>query len=765
MTAIPICEDAKRARRIFKRAVAVLLGIVLICGSLGCAGGNADSTYDEKDTENYSKPTGLKKLTKPAEDEAFQEVAAVGNYRLSVDVKSGEFVIENTTTGASWRSNPLGKENDEVAKGIQKTNLLSQLILTFIDQKKRTEQTPVNTYAQSSNKGDTACYAIPNGFRMVYTIKAKGFSIPLEITLGDGFFEARIPVREITEKEEENISSISLLPYFAAAGSDEAGYMLVPDGSGSLIYYNNGKTYLGEYNQKVYGPDYAYISSTKPAVTQNINLPVFGANSGKTGYFAVMISGAAQASIVCSTSGVKNSYNYVYPAYRLRGGDTYNIGSTNLTKFSQKMDEVEDIRVRYYLLEDDCSYAKMADIYKGYLLETGMQTREREDNAPLFIELLGAIKKKTSVLGIPVKFTKPMTTYAGMLELLKKLRQKIPGKIIVKYSYADGKSLSGEYPEYFDWNKRLGSAKEREELLSYCEKNNIELLPNINLLSHKKSTLKTMTFFNAVRSVSGSQSIICEYLLNTRGIDYSVSPSYLMSPLKFLDYLPGLLTSLDKNGVKGISADTLGQYLYSDYNEKRAVSREQAAKKLSEAAKSISDTVQTLMLSNANAYMLPFADYVEDVPQEHSAFFIADESVPFYQMSVNGLVEYSSTAVNFSSDTTEAFLRALETGSSLKYNWACGDVTLLQNTTFGDLYALDAQAWLENCLSFYEAYNSIYKATDGMDISSHELLAEGVHRTHYRNGASLFINYNETAFTTESGETVGPRSYLLVRAD
>ena len=45
---------------------------------------------------------------------------------------------------------------------------------------------------------------------------------------------------------------IDLLPYFGAAAEEE-GYLFVPDGSGALIYLNNGKSVYSSYSAQVYG--------------------------------------------------------------------------------------------------------------------------------------------------------------------------------------------------------------------------------------------------------------------------------------------------------------------------------------------------------------------------------------------------------------------------------------------------------------------------------------------------------------------------------
>lgn len=47
---------------------------------------------------------------------------------------------------------------------------------------------------------------------------------------------------------------------------------------------------------------------------------------------------------------------------------------------------------------------------------------------------------------------------------------------------------------------------------------------------------------------------------------------------------------------------------------------------------------------------------------------MCDYAVPFYQMTVSGLIAYTGESINFAPDTRDAFLTALETGSGLQYS-------------------------------------------------------------------------------------------------
>ena len=81
------------------------------------------------------------------------------------------------------------------------------------------------------------------------------FLIPLEYRLSEDGVEVSIPMKGVEENGGGTIFRIQMLRYLGSAGTDEDGYMLVPNGSGSLIYFNNGKTTAANYSEYIYGID------------------------------------------------------------------------------------------------------------------------------------------------------------------------------------------------------------------------------------------------------------------------------------------------------------------------------------------------------------------------------------------------------------------------------------------------------------------------------------------------------------------------------
>lgn len=106
------------------------------------------------------------------------------------------------------------------------------------------------------------------------------FVIPLEYRLEEGSLVVKVPVGQVKESGQYQIRSLELLNMFGAADQLTDGYMLVPDGSGSLIRLNNGKVKEEQYVQRVYGPDPNDNSYRRGQVSQNARMPVFGMKAG-----------------------------------------------------------------------------------------------------------------------------------------------------------------------------------------------------------------------------------------------------------------------------------------------------------------------------------------------------------------------------------------------------------------------------------------------------------------------------------------------------
>src|SRR5690606_3548318 len=209
--------------------------------------------------------------------------------------------VTEKASGAVWSSNPPARESDELAKGVKKMDLGSQLLIDYIDDLGKPFQ--ANSLTGSVKEAAPEVRAIDGGVEIVYSFPQAEFSIPVRYTIEDDAFSAMIVTADIKQGSKYKLVNISLLPFFGAGDLKEDGYLFVPDGSGALIYFNNGKSSYRSYNERVYGGEAALDLPTKAEVKQAIRLPVFGLKKGDQAYVAVIAQGEYQAGIVGDTSG------------------------------------------------------------------------------------------------------------------------------------------------------------------------------------------------------------------------------------------------------------------------------------------------------------------------------------------------------------------------------------------------------------------------------------------------------------------------------
>lgn len=213
--------------------------------------------------------------------------------------------------------------------------------------------------------------------------------VPVHYRLEDGRLRVSIPENGIEYPEAMKIQSLSLLPFFGASGPKEEGYSLVPDGSGSLIYFNNKKTYTSPYSTALYGSDHAINQLTQIQKEQKARMPVFGMSYGDNGYLAVIDKGDAVASVEADISGRLNQYNTVHPSFALSSMEEVTLTngwrSSTVKRFQAEPFHNEMAVVYEFLNADDASYSGMASRYRDYLIGQKKLTRLADDTTLPFM--------------------------------------------------------------------------------------------------------------------------------------------------------------------------------------------------------------------------------------------------------------------------------------------------------------------------------------------------------------------------------------------
>lgn len=423
--------------------LAAILAVTMVLSSSVVWSENADQTdAAQNDTPQAADGTGGEAGTasgETAEDEekpvtedealsAMTEVAKNDAFTMYVNEATCIFAIKNNKSGYIWWSTPYDYESDPIAGGVQKNLMASTVTYRALDVGTNTLLNTTTLSKEASvNKKTFSVEKIENGVKFTYEFMAQNLSIPVSIVLNQDGFTARVHTEEINERLQDaddlkayKIVTMNLIQAFGAGRADENGYIFVPDGSGAVINFNNGKTSTTVYNSKVYGNDLAVSKATMGKKDEQVYLPVLGIvkeiNGKNEAMLGVVTKGDAYASVNASVNGqATTSINSAWFSFEFRATDTYTMGTkTPLTVFQSGDIRIEDIEVRYYIMSDDeIGVADLADTYRNYLVtEKGLKNQSMEDSNALYITTVGGTVKKQSVLGFPVNMQTVATSYS-----------------------------------------------------------------------------------------------------------------------------------------------------------------------------------------------------------------------------------------------------------------------------------------------------------------------------------------------------------------
>lgn len=591
------------------------------------------------------------------------------------------------------------------------------------------------------------------------------FVIPLEYRLDAGSLVVSIPVNQVKESGEYQIRSLEMLNMFGAADQQTDGYMFVPDGSGSLIYLNNGKVKEEQYVQRVYGLDPNDNSFRRGQVSQNAKMPVFGLKAGDAAWFAVIEKGDAIASIAADISGKKNSYNFIHSSYTLRGEDELELYTGATIQEIQLLNEEiykGDIQVRYsFLNKDKASYSGMAELYRNKLVaEQALQPLEEGQNVPFYLDMLGAVDKQKSFLGVPYRSEIAMTSFGQAAQIADQLKQDGIDRLLMRYTGWSSKGVNHATPNKLKTESVLGSKSELLELSKKLEESGGMLFPDVAFQKIYHDDGGFTPSSDASRFVTREEAELYPYNRALNRMDMMLGSFYLLSPAKLPYYVDTFMSKYESFGMKGVSLRDLGNVLSSDFRASRVIQRETAKQIVEEQLGKLDQSIDQTMVAGGNAYAWPYSDHLIDVPTASSGFVLTDEEIPFYEMVVHGFINYAGTPVNLGDEQAidEQLLRSIEMGAAPYFSWSYEPSSKLKYTHFDDMYATYYKDWYDQAVSMYKEVNQVLSPVQNAQIVNHIRHQEGVVEVQYSNGISIYVNYTDKDVSVQ-GFTVGAGQY------
>lgn len=724
--------------------------------STGTSSGSGTGSGSSGETDNTEQ--------EEPEDINYELVASNRNLELYFDSTLCYIKVVDKNTGNEWASSPDYSHTLSGGTGT-KNNVGSLITYSYYDSSDNTVNK--NIRAQSVNNGNFKVNEIENGLKIIFTTTEQ-FSIPVEIKLEDDSISASIVVNEITEPEdsENRIAQISLMPYFGAVGPAEEGYAVVPDGSGAIIEFNQTGTNAYTYSQRIYGRDFGQEIKSQSSVTQDARLPVFGINRNGAGMIAVINESPAAANVNCNIIGENYRVNNAYFSYVHRTYDTVYI---NEAAWNQNASRVIDenplapsrFEVKYYFLEDDASdYVGMANRYQQYLIdELGVTPQTEANESKLYIEFLGGIKRIKNILGFPINTDIAITSFEDVANISNELNGAgITDLAVILTNWTDG-TTDYTIPYKFKPESSLGGKSGFRNMLSSLNSIGVEIFPDVNLTDIRNNTWSYKAKRDVIQSLGNAPITMYPFSQSVYDPIKTYDAIYLLRPDKMTELAQKVIDKSSDYEFTGLSAYTLGQKMYSSFG-KKAVGRTQSEQYYKEALQILSQNSK-MLFSNPNAYVFLYASDITDIPLRSSQYLIESQDIPFYQIAMHGLINYSTESLNAYYDQDYYMLKAIETGSDLKYTLGAQNFEQLQFTEYQYYNYINYNDWKDTIIETYNKVSEVNSKVSDAKIIGHEYLTDDVVQTTYDNGISVVVNYSQSDY--RSGNiSVGASNYIVL---
>jgi len=688
---------------------------------------------------------------KPRSD-GWAEAAENDSFILLIDPVTTQVAVQNKQSGYLWRSNPSQERVElETIKGTQLQNLQSPFILEYV--------TGTEIRRTTSNALDKKLASrlaiIAGGVQVTYTYEQLSLSFVMQYVLTDDGFEVLVPEAGLREDGEKKFYAINPLPFFGApSGTEEEGYLFVPDGPGGLIHYDYERpSNVKGYEFPIYGDDPAQMKEQVSApLRETISYPVFGLKRGNEAYAAIVKEGRYNAKVKVVPAGSASSYHSISAnfTYREEYGRKFS-GLTNETVRTMEAGRVQsDRRVEYRLLSgDEADYVGMAHAYRDYLEESGgMPTAlQPVEHVPLKLTIIGG--------GTKPKFGgyqyETATTFAQAESMVQALLES--GADNISVNVAGWQSSGRMYTDdRLPISKGMGGASGARTFAASMHEWGVHVLfddfigwktPEYSAFTMKKDGVRSIdsTVLQGRFRVDENNNLIPGLLG-----DFIVKPPLAVRSQK------EVIDALKKLGIDGIHyVDGPGNLLSSDYDPDAPLSRGDSAFYYGELLDYTRAELGMASVLRGNDYSLGHTDWVQAFPMESSYDLMIDSTVPFYPIAVHGSVEYSGKPGNLRSDYEAEFLKAIEYGAIPNFAVTHAPSRVLKDTDYEYVFSSEFAIWKDRIAEEYARFDQL-SGVYHQRIANHEQLAEGIYATTYEDGTKVIVDYNTLEFRVEGGE-------------
>lgn len=746
----------------------------------------------EAQRKEQAKKNGIVETSKEDIDE-HKYICTRGGYELYLKEDTLGVIIRDEKTGAVIRSTISPVE--AVAKGYNQTNFdfaTNGLLIHYIEYNKDgttsrygqyTETAGV--YATMNNCKVTTEEIKENGNVVGVTAHLEyekfGFKLDVVLTMEEkGALKVEIP--ESTVSETNSAYMMAELYIFQMLGhsdrGDRDGYLILPDGNGIIVrnedFFKDGSgKYKGQFIKQAYGSDVGIDTTTAGGTSSNaantgiqgsrnfttaaevLNIPYFGTVFEDTGIavLGIVEEGEYGATIMGNINGVNRSfenYNFVKFVYRsLYNEYTDSVGGTE-RRTTTKDRMIGDITITYLLTSDDeATYAGLANKLRDELIEEGIVVASKKDEFDLRIDFFGVDKEDFLIFRRNVI----ATTTDDIKEMIGKLSDKGVTNILAVYQ---GWQKDGVYnvPIYkFKADSDVGGNKGIEDLYDELEKNgNVDFY-----LLQDMVTINTSLTSSTFTSVSALTGRTYE---TTQRFNEVFKTFRFLYPFKTKEYMDDLVEDLLDSDIKKVAFSGMSENLFCYQDDKENFTRQTSMKYYQDALKNAKDKGMDVALQSPFMYLWKYTDAYLDFGIGSSMYVYATDEIPFVSSVLKGTMNLYSEYVNFEANSTEYFLKLVETGVAPSFLITKESPEVFQNTNSNWIYSSEYEKYEEQIIDYYNKLKAINDKVKGEYIVNHEKLDSNVSITTYSNGVKVYVNFSDVDVTVD-GMTIEAESYSV----
>ena len=562
-------------------------------------------------------------------------------------------------------------------------------------------------------------------------------------------FLVEVPYDSLCCESANPMTYISVLPMFGAAGMDQEGFMLIPEGGGAIINDNNGKLSQSAYYANLYGWDYATERIEAVSETRNA-FPVFGVGQPDGSFICIAEGASSYCAINADIAGRFNSYNFIYGKYNVLHYDRFNVSNRTAQLLYMYESKIPDdvLIQRYHFLAGD-SYVDMANSYGEYLRKNPeMRDAVASVDMPINVELVGAINKTVARFGIPVDSVVATTTFSQADDIMKELVENgIKDMNLRMTGWCNG-GVRQKVLTRVKVLRQLGGENEMNKLIADAKAKNVDLFfDGITCFAYDSGLLDGFVpFSHAARFTTREQVKLYSYDIVTYQQSDWMDAYYLVRPEYASQNASNLVSALSQKGAAGVAFRDIGNLLSADYYNRNTVTREQVKAMNVDMLKRAVAAGLKVSIKEGNDYAVPYADLITDMNLTGNAYAIIDRRIPFYQIALHGLKNYTGAAINLAGDYVTALLECAEYGAGLNFCFMEADNTIIQDSAYSCYTSAGYERWKAQAIPIMVRYQKEMAGLNQQMIVGHEYLTPEVVATTYADGTKVYVNYSAVEY-------------------